>query len=323
MKVGVTCWSTDRGNLQLMKELGCSEFYSTVEWCNTHKAPDMYYWGQYDREFRLEEEFGVKSIRCILHTPLWASGIDPKTCTYRSTAYPPVTLEHYGRFCAQLVKRYPGREWVLWGEADNTPPRETPQLVQWAGDVESYCKMMKCAYVEMKRADENCRVGLTSLACATLNGEFPTVVENGQPLSRLEFFDQLLSLGVDDYCDFIPLDLYCYGYGGVKNFRVGIRKIKEVMAKYHVKKSLYIVECGAKITPPEGKLAKTFHHEMVTEETQAGFLLRAFEWGQENKIKKLFWHTLKDSSWGLINRLGGKHLAAHVFTGIQRGLLND
>ncbi len=227
MELGVTCWSVTRQNLELMSTLGCKSFYGTVEWCNVHKAQDSFQLAYYDREFEFEREFKVKSIRTIFHTPLWASGINPSNCTYRPTAYPPVTLEYYGRFCAELAKRYPGREWVLWGEADNCPPREDPQLVQWAGDVESYCRMMKHAYVEMKKADENCTVGLTSLACATLNGEFPTVVENGQPLSRLEFFDQLLSLGVADYCDFIPLDLYCYGYGGVKNFRVGIRKIKE------------------------------------------------------------------------------------------------
>jgi len=320
-ELGVTSWSVTADILTLIKELGCTSFYSTVEWCNSHKAPDTYYWGHYDNEFRQEQECGLKSIRTILHTPTWASGVDPNNCKYRPTAYPPRTLEYYGRFCAALVRRFPGREWVLWGEADNNWPREDPRVIQWAGDTETYAKMIKYAYVEMKKADPSCTIGLTSLVGATLNGEFPTVVEDGKPLSKIHFFEELLKLDVGDYCDFIPLDLYCYGYGGAKNFVVGIRKIKEVMAKFHVKKPLYITECGAKITPTDGKIAKIFHHEVVSEETQAGFLLHAYQWAKENKIEKMFWHTLKDSNWGLVNRLGKPHLSYHVFKGIQQGVL--
>jgi hypothetical protein len=52
----------------------------------------------------------------------------------------------------------------------------------------------------------------------TRGHEFPTVVENGKPLSKLDVFDKMLELGIGDFTDFIPLDLYCYGYGGSKNF---------------------------------------------------------------------------------------------------------
>jgi len=323
MQVGTTCWSVDRNKLQLAKDLSCKEIYSTVEWCNIHKAPDMYNWAQLDGEFRLEEEFGIKSIRCILHTPTWASGVDPKNCKFRATSYPPRTLEYYGRFNAALVRRYPGREWVLGGEIDNCWPREDPKVVQWAGDTETYVKMAKYAYVEMKKADPKCVVGMSSLVSATLNGVFPTVVENGEPLSKISVFDKMLELEMGDFSDFIPLDLYCYGYGSQKNFVVGIRKIKEVMAKYHVKKPLYIVECGAKISHPGGKIAQTFHHEIVSEETQAGFLLHAYQKACENKIEKFFWHTLKDSDWGLVNRLGKRHLSWHIFKAILSGAMEE
>jgi len=323
MKVGVTSWSVDRNQLQLIKQLGCEELYSTVEWCNAHKAPDLYNWSQYDSEFRLEQEFNLKSVRTILHTPLWASGVDPNDCKFRPTSYPPRTLEYYGKFCGALVRRYPGREWILGGEVDNNWPREDPKVVQWAGDIETYVKMAKYAYVEMKKVDPKCTVGMSSLVSATLNGEFPTVVENGQPLSKLPVFDKMLELGMGEYSDFIPLDLYCYGYGGSKNFLAGIRKVKETMAKYHVKKPIYITECGAKITPSDGKVAQTFHHEVVTEETQAGFLMHAYRWAKENKIEKFFWHTLQDSNWGLLNRFNKKHLAWYSFRSILNGVLED
>ena len=306
-----------------MYELGCTEYYSTIQWCNTHKAPDNFYWSQYDNEFQLEEQYGIKSIRNIIHTPSWASGVDPDNCKYPPVAYPPRTIEYYGKFCGALARRYPGREWVMWGEPDNAPPREDSKLIQWAGDPDTYMKMIQHAYVEMKKADETCSVGLGSLVCATLNGEYPTVVENGETLSKLYFFERLLELGAGDYCDFVPIDLYCYGYGGVKNFRTGIRKIKELMAAYDVKKPLYIVECGAKITPADGKIAQSFHHEIVTEETQAGFLMKAYRWAQENKIEKLFWHTLKDSNWGLVNRHEKKHLSWFSFKGALKGILED
>lgn len=320
MQIGTTCWSVDRSKLETLKELGCKEIYSTVEWCNTHKAPDTYNWSQLDSEFKLEKEFDVKSIRCIHHTPTWASGVDPKNCKYRATSYPPRTLEYYGRFCAALVRRYPGREWLLGGEIDNLPPRDDTKVIQWAGDVETYVKMAKYAYVEMKKADSKCIVGHSSLVGATLNGEFP-IVECGKPLSRLSVFDKMLELGMGEYSDVTALDLYCFGYGGVKNFVAGIRKIKEVMVKHHVKKPIYIVECGAKISHPTGKIAQTFHHEMVSEETQAGFLLHAYQKACQNKIVKFFWHTLQDSDWGLINRFGNKHLSWYIFKSILNGAM--
>jgi len=323
VKVGVTCWSADRGKLQLIKELGCDEFYSTVEWCNIHKAPDMYNWSQLDSEFRLEQEFGLKSVRVIMHTPTWASGVDPSDCKFRPTSYPPRTLEYYSRFCAALVRRYPGRTWILWGEADNNFPREDPKVIQWAGDTETYVKMAKCAYIEMKKADSKCVVGLSSLVGATLNGEFPTIVENGQPLSKLHVFDKMLELGMGDCCNFVPIDLYCYGYGNSKNFLVGIRKIKEIMAKYHVRKPLYITETGAKITPSGSKMMQTFHHEAVSEETQAGFLMHAYEWAKQAGIQKMFWHTLRSSEWGLVNRLGNKHLSWYAFRAILAGVMEN
>jgi len=323
MEVGVTCWSADRAKLQLIKELGCKEFYSTVEWCNVHKAPDMYNWSQLDSEFRSEEELGLKSIRCILHTPVWASGVDPSNCKFRPITYPPRTLEYYGRFCAALVNRYPGRTWVLWGEPDNFPPREDPKVIQWAGDVETYVKMVKFAYVEMKKTDPNCLISLGSLVGATLNGEFPTVVENGNVLNKLSFFEEMLKLNIGEYCDVISIDLYCYGYGKIPNFTVGIRKIKELMAKYGIKKPIYITETGAKITPLNGKIMKEFNHEAVSEETQSGFLMKSYKIAQNAKIQKMFWHTLQSSEWGLVNRFGKKHLSYYAFRAIQRGILDE
>jgi len=317
--LGITCWSATKANFEIMKELGCTEFYSVVEWCNHHKSPDHYYWSQLDKEFALEEQYGIKSIRVIMHTPLWASGVDRTDCKFRPRSYPPRTLEYYGRFCAALVRRYPDREWILWGEPDNSWPREDAKIIQWAGDAETYAKMAKYAYVEMKKADSKCVVGLGSLVGATLNGTYRTVVENNKPLNKLPFFEKLLELDMGNYCDFIPLDLYCWGYGGSRNFLAGIRKIKGIMADFNVKKPLYIMECGAKITPPGGKMREEFHHEVVNEETQAGFLLRAYKWSQENKIDKLFWHTLKDSNWGVINRLGRPHLSYHVFKAMKAG----
>jgi hypothetical protein len=303
-----------------MCELGCEEFYSTIQWCNTHKAPESFYWGHYDNEFQLEEEYGVRSIRNIIHTPMWASGVNPDNCKYPSVAYPPRTLEYYGRFCSALARRYPGREWILWGEADNTWPREAAKLIQWAGDADTYVEMVKHAYIEMKKVDETCRIGLTSLVGGTLNGEFPTVVENGERVNKLGFFDRVLELGMGDYCDFIPIDLYCYGYGGARNFIIGLRKIKEIMAAHRIKKPIYVVECGAKITPPNGKIQTIFHHEVVTQETQAGFLLQAHRWATQNKVEKFFWHTLKDSSWGLVNRHGKRHISYYAFKMLQQGI---
>jgi len=323
MQLGVTCWSADKNKLGLIKELGCNIFYSTIEWCNVHKAPDYYDWTQYDIEFQSEKELGLQSTRVILHTPIWASGVDPKKCKFRPTSYPPRKIEYYGEFCSALVQRYPGREWILWGEADNCWPREDPKVVQWAGDTETYVAMAKHAYVEMKNADPRCVVGMSSLVGATLNGQFPTVVEGGQLLSKLHVFDKMLELGMGEFTDFIPLDIYCYGYGGAKNFIVGIRKIKEVMAKYRIRKPLYITETGAKITPLGSKMMQTFHHEAVSEETQAGFLMHAYECAQRAKIEKMFWHTLQSSEWGLVNRLGKRHLAWYSFRALLNGVMES
>ena len=297
---------------QYFQDLGVEWIYKPLLWRNVEKKKGIFDWAQYDKEFQFQKKIGLKSIRYIGATPLWASS-NPDS-QYREWTFPPKDLEDWRNFILQVVKRYPKQEWAIWAEPDNTPPRESPSMVCFSGTAEDYFKMLKIAYETAKNEDPDSRIGIGGLVGATLNGEFPTVVENGRRVNKFSFFEELVKLGSEKYCDFVGLDLFAYGYGGVKNFITGIRKIRNL-----TKKPLLILETGAKISHPEGRISEIFHHEYVTEETQAGFLLKAYNIAKSAGVEKMFWLTLISSEWGLINKKGRKLSSYFVFKNLMKG----
>lgn len=319
MEVGVGYVQLNDETSTLLKDLEVRFLYNSLKWRNIEYKKGTFDFSRYDQELNLEKKLGFNSVRYLGHTSLWASTA-PSNSPYPYWAYPPKDIEYWKRFIGKVVRRYPGREWSIWAEQDNTPPREDPSVVCFVGSPKDYFVLLKTAYEVAKNEDKRSRIGLGALVAGTLNGAFPTVVENGKPLNRLPFFEKLIELGSENYCDFVCADIFCYGYGGFRNFVEGIRKIRNL-----TKKPIMITETGARISHPKGQLKTNpaFHHEIVTPETQCGFLFNAYQVASEAEVECMFWTKLISSEWGLVSNNRRRHLSYYAFKAIRQGLLDE
>lgn len=295
-----------------LKDLRVRYLYSSLRWCNVQpRDPNNYVWTNYDVEFEKERTLGISSVRAITHTPAWASRNVEGYDYWRS---PPCSLKEWELFIKELVIRYPGRTWTIWAEPDNYPPRDSPSFVCFTGTADDYAEMLRSAYIIAKKHDPSCSVGLGGLVGATLNGSYPYPIFEGHPEDRLVFLERLVELKCMRYCDFVGMDCYAYRYGGVKNVRNGISRIRKITRR----KPLWVLETGCKILPMDNSVSNDrFGHEAVTQETHAGFLLFMYKLCEEFDVSRMYWLTLQCSSWGLVNRLGRRHLAYEMFRLLQ------
>lgn len=305
-------------NRKLAKELGIKHIYDKLLWCNIETQPGKYNFKEFDKQLELEHRLGIESVRYISQTPAWISSA-PKGSRYNFGTYPPKQQQPWIRFLEKLFSKYPGRSWTIWAEPDNYPPRESDKIIRFTGSADDYFLLLKSAYGVAKSLDNNTTVGMGGLVGATINGEFELAIFNNNKENRLIFFQRLLELDACSFCDFIGLDLFSYGYGGPKNLPIALRKIKKMLSEYgDARKPLWIMESGARISHrSKVEDPNQCNHEVVTEETAAGYLLHLYKFAVENRIERLYWLTLKDSNWGLINRKDRKHLSYYIFKNLN------
>lgn len=294
-----------------LEDLNVKTIYNSLRWCNVQpNSMDHFNWSTYDFDFSLEKKYGIQSVRSLSHTPAWASKADTGYPVWTS---PPNNMAAWANFIKELVKRYPGRTWTIWAEPDNYPPRESQDLICWTGSAADYGELLKTSYLIGKREDPSCTIGIGGLVGATINGSYPYAVFGKQNEDRFVFLEELSSKGYLSFCDFIGLDCYAFGYGGFQNIRHGIHRARGLSRR----KTLWIMETGCKLTRTDKIDSETYKkeygHEPVTQETSAGLLLHVYQVAQEYDIPRVFWLTLKQSDWGLVNRLGKKYLTYNAF----------
>lgn len=295
--------------IEWLQDLNVFSLYNSVRWCNIQPQKDKYIWDTYDFEFAEEKKYGLNSVRAISHSPLWA--VQASSDEYWT--HPPHDINDWVVFIKNLVNRYRGRTWTIWAEPDNYPPREDPKLICFTGTASQYGEMLKNAYKTAKKEDPSCTIGIGGLVGATINGSHQYDVFGGQKENRLVFLESLAENNYLQYADFIGADAYAFGYGGIQNVKQGLSSIRKISRR----KKIIILEAGCKLTrtdkvnPQEYK--KRFGHEAVTQETSAGLLFSMCKICEEFEIEKMFWVTLQDSDWGLVNRLENKHLTYFMF----------
>jgi hypothetical protein len=109
---------------------------------------------------------GREVVGLLKNTPYWATDADPAL-----EASPPrgldLPVDDPGNLWAAFVRRaaafYGPRgvhRWIIWNEPD-IPPGTHGQ--EWAGDVQSYYRLLKVAYLAIKEADPEARVHLAGL----------------------------------------------------------------------------------------------------------------------------------------------------------------
>ena len=148
-------------------------------------------WEKYDEIVDLAEEYGVRIIARLDHTPPWArdEGSD-----YHS---PPSDVEYFGDFVEKFVSRYSGRvqHIQIWNE---------PNLSrEWGGEIDpaGYFELLQEAYNRAKQADPD--VVVLSAPMAMTNER------SDRAITEFEYWEALYELGAHNYFDVMTAT----GYG--------------------------------------------------------------------------------------------------------------
>lgn len=195
--------------------------------------------------------------------------------------------------------------WDFGGEPE-TRPKEPG--CRFSGSEEQFTRQAQIFQETGKSIDPDNVVGGCGWITPTFNGSFGNEDRSG-------FFRRCLDLGIGDFLDFISLNFYIYGYGGIKNILAGISKVNEVLAWNHVEKPVVVAECGV---PCAGD--PKFLHIIQTPERQATSLVKQHILFNSVGIDYAIWFALKHLGWGLLDTRGKRRPSYYAMRTIKEFL---
>ncbi|HIC94322.1 MAG TPA: glycosyl hydrolase family protein, partial [Anaerolineae bacterium] len=265
-------------DLGLIKEAGFEWVKQGFGWRDIEGAgKGIFDWSRTDRIVAQVEQYGLKLVVRLDHQPYWAGGGFPANG-------PPANYEDFGDFCYALASRYRGRipAYEIWNE---------PNLArEWGGRVPNaaeYVALLKVAYRRIKEADPNAMVisaGLTPTGTGP-----PTAIPDDA------YLEQMYQAGAKDYFDVLGVHAAGYKappelspdeaaanefYGGQRFFCFRrVEDLRAIMVKYgDADKQVAVLEFGWTTDPIHPEYA--WH--AVTEEQQADYLVRAYQYAKEH-----------------------------------------
>ncbi len=227
-------------------------------------------WQKYDEIVDLAEEYGIRIIARLDHTPEWAR---PEGSGFHT---PPSDPAVFGRFVEAFVERYSGRiQYIqIWNE---------PNLArEWGGEIDpnGYFELLREAYVGAKSADPEVVVLSAPMAMTNEHSE--------RAIPEFDYWEALYDLGAGDYFDVLTAT----GYGidqapdeepshDVINLR-RIELLRDVLEDYgDSEKPIWLTEYGWNAAPdsiPEDEL----EWGSVSVEEQAEWTAGGIRWMSEN-----------------------------------------
>jgi hypothetical protein len=239
-----------------------------------------YDWYRPDRIVKKVEDSGLKLLVRIDRQPFWSQENDWPPLENA----PPADLQDFADFCGDLAKRYKGRidAYQIWNE-----PNLSREWGEEPPDPAEYTELLKVCYQEIKAADPEAIVISAGLA--------PT--GTGLPLAIPDddFLQSMYDAGAGDYFDVLGLNAPGYkappeaspeegennpDYGGGRWFVFRhVEDMRAIMeANGDADKQVAVLELGwtTDTQNPE------YSWHAVTEEEQADYLARAYQYASEN-----------------------------------------
>lgn len=177
----------------------------------------------------------------------------------------------------------------IWDYGGEPETRQDQPGCRYSGTPQDYVQNMHIFYKIGKWADPDNVIGGCGWITSTFNGYLGNE-------DRSDFFNECCSLGIAEFLDFISLNFYVYGYGGIENIQAGVGKIKEILAWHRIKKPVTVSEYGV---PCSGD--PTFLHIMQTPERQAKSLVEQNILFKSLGIDHAMWFSLQYGGWGLVD----------------------
>lgn len=227
------------------------------------------------------EKAGLKILARLDQPPAWAMGLAEGE---RLLNRPPLDLADYGDFCGLMAERYRGRiaAYQVWNE-----PNLSREWGDESPDPVHYTAMLKVCYEAIKAADPEAIVISAGLA--------PTSTMPPLAMPDVDFLQGMYDAGAAAYFDVLGLNAPGYkappemspaeaiaaeGYGGHgwNTFR-HVETMRALMvANGDAAKQIAVVEMGWTTDP----IRPEYAWHAVTEEEQAEYLVRAYQFAGEN-----------------------------------------
>ncbi len=273
-------------DLGLVKEAGFRWFKQSIEWryVEPHVKGQLEF-NEPDRLIALASQLGLKMIARVDNQPDWA-----RSDKVFPGGGPPDKLQDFADFLNAVAKRYKGKiqAYEIWNEPNlarewgNKPPNP-----------KEYVALLKAGYEAVKDADPGALVISAGLA--------PTTASGAIAMPDVEFARQMYKAGGAKYFDLLgahgagykappelsPDDVakdpeYNHGEGAAGRiycFR-HVEDVRQVMVENgDASKRLAILEFGW-TTDPRPDSPYKWH--AVSEQQQADYLVRAYQWAHEN-----------------------------------------
>lgn len=269
-------------DLNLIKEMGFSWVKQGMAWRDIEGAgKGVFDWSRADRIVRQVAERGLKLLARIDHEPPWAMRAYAGGDVVQG---PPQNLQDFGDFCFAIADRYRGyiQAYQVWNE---------PNLSrEWGGyppNAAEYVQLLRVCYENIKRADPNALV--ISAGLAPTGTDLPVAVPDDR------YVREMLDAGAARYFDLLGFNAPGYAappwvspdevaaspqWGGHRFFAFRhVEDIRQIMVEKGVgDKQIAILEMGWTTDP----IHPAYSWFRVTEEQQAEYLVKAYEWAREH-----------------------------------------
>jgi hypothetical protein len=298
-------WNIAERDLTLIEGAGFNWVKQNVAWGDLEPAARGYFdWPKADHIVDRAEAHGLEVLFRLDGLPM-PSWVEPSDDPAR-----PINPEDFAHFCGAMAERYAGRvrAYQVWNE---------PNLArEWSGqppDPVGYVTLLRACYLAIKEADPNALVISAGLA--------PT--GNGPPeaLPDETYLTAMYEAGAASYFDLLGLHAPGFRappelspeevaaipeYGGQRFFCFRhVEDMRRIMVDYgDGDKQVAILEMGWTSDPHNDAYAWF----AVTEEQKADYLVRAFQYAEENwrpwigpmfvlSIANPFWTPEEEQYW--------------------------
>ncbi len=272
-------WSeqTVTRDLELVQDADFTWVKQHVSWRDIEGLSQGHYdWYFTDRIVADVERFGLDVLFRIDRQPLWSLlAQDPRTG-------PVGDPQHLGDFCHALAERYRGRvkAYQVWNE-----PNLSREWQDLPPDPAGYVELLRACYTGVKTADPDALVISAGLS--------PTGSGPPDAMPDIEYLVAMYEAGAAPYFDLLGVhapgflyppetspDTVAENHGGHRFFCFRhVEDAREVMERYgDGDKQIAVLEMGWTTDPVHPGYAWF----AVTEEQQADYLVRAFQYAREN-----------------------------------------
>ncbi|MFW6183003.1 MAG: hypothetical protein ACOC8X_04335 [Chloroflexota bacterium] len=273
-------WRPDvaQRDLGLIHDMGFGWVKQGFAWrdIETHEK-GSYDWWKADNIVQQVEDAGLQLVARIDRQPFW-SQVDPSTPLENA---PPADLDDFGDFCGELAARYRGRiaAYQVWNE-----PNLSREWGEQAPDPQAYTELLRVCYEAIKAADPQAIVISAGLS--------PTGVNSAEAMPDTDYLQGMYDAGAADYYDVLGLNAPGYaappemspeeGAEAYRHRSFVFRRVED-MRQIMVdngdrQKQVAILEMGWMV---EQDIHELYWHG-VSEEEQADYLVRAYQYAREN-----------------------------------------